>query len=59
MDYDIARSVTTVVMFLVFVGIAAWAYSARQRTRFDEAAQLPLEDELELLPAQGAQEQAK
>ncbi|HEX2830540.1 MAG TPA: cbb3-type cytochrome c oxidase subunit 3 [Burkholderiales bacterium] len=48
MDYEIARSVSTVVMFVVFVGIALWAYSARQRTRFDEAAQLPLEDELGL-----------
>ena len=46
MDYEIARSVTTLVMFLVFIGIALWAYSGRQRARFDEAAQLALEDEL-------------
>ena len=59
MDYETARSAMTVVMLLVFVGIAAWAYSGRQRARFDEAAQLPLEDELALLPARGARERAK
>ena len=58
MDYEIVRSLTTVVMLLVFIAIALWAYSSRQRARFDEAAQLPLEDELTLLPArseEGAQ----
>ena len=57
MDYEIARSVTTLVMFLVFIGIALWAYNDRQRARFDEAAQLPLEDELQL--ARAAEEHPK
>ena len=53
MDYELTRSVMTVVMFLIFVGIAVWAYSSRARARFDEAAQLPLEDELNPAPPAG------
>ncbi len=47
MDYEIARAVMTVVMLLVFVGIVVWAWSGRQRSRFDAAARLPIEDERE------------
>lgn len=47
MDYETTRAVLTVVMLLLFIGIVVWAYSSRQRNRFDAAAQLPLEDELE------------
>ena len=36
----------TAVLLLAFLGIAGWAYSARTRARFDDAAQLPLRDEL-------------
>jgi cytochrome c oxidase cbb3-type subunit 4 len=35
------RILITVVSFVVFVGIVYWAYSGRQRSRFDEAAMLP------------------
>lgn len=47
MDYQTTRAVFMVVMLLLFVGIVVWAYSGRQRNRFDAAAQLPLQDELE------------
>jgi cbb3-type cytochrome oxidase subunit 3 len=30
---------------LAFVGVCAWAYSRKRRTRFDAAAQLPLEED--------------
>ena len=39
--YSILGSVTTVVMFVVFIGIVAWTYSRRRRGEFDEAAQAP------------------
>ena len=39
--YTILGSVTTVVMFVVFLGIVAWAWSRRRRGAFDEAAQAP------------------
>jgi len=37
--------VVTAVLLIAFVGITAWAWSSRQRERFDDAAQLPLRDE--------------
>lgn len=45
MDINDLRSITTVVMLTVFVGIAWWAFSGRQKTAFDEAAQLPLAED--------------
>ncbi|WP_020648819.1 CcoQ/FixQ family Cbb3-type cytochrome c oxidase assembly chaperone [Solimonas variicoloris] len=38
----------TTTLLLAFLGIAAWAYSAHNRTRFEEAAQLPLKDDVPL-----------
>ena len=38
---DDLRVVLTVVSFLVFVGIAVWAFSRRRKSDFDEAARLP------------------
>ena len=40
-----ARSVITVISMLTFIGIAAWAYSARRKADFEEAANLPFADE--------------
>jgi cytochrome c oxidase cbb3-type subunit 4 len=37
--------VWTMVAFLVFVGIVIWAYSSKQKQRFNEAARLPLDDD--------------
>jgi cytochrome c oxidase cbb3-type subunit 4 len=34
-------SVTTVVGFVAFLAIVAWAYSSRRRGSFDEAAKAP------------------
>ncbi len=45
MDFAMTRSVMTLVMLLVFVGITVWAWSGRQRDRFDAAARVPFEDE--------------
>jgi cytochrome c oxidase cbb3-type subunit 4 len=45
MDLNDLRSVVTLVLFLVFLGIVAWAWSARRRAGFDAAAQLPFADE--------------
>jgi cytochrome c oxidase cbb3-type subunit IV len=45
MDYAVYGSVMTVVMLVVFVGIIAWAWSAKRRAQFDAAARLPLEED--------------
>ena len=36
----------TVAVLTIFIGIIIWAYSKGRKTAFDEAAQLPLEDDV-------------
>ena len=45
MDVNILRALLTAACFAGFIGIFVWAWSARQRERFDEAARLPFEDD--------------
>ena len=45
MDIIDLRSVMTVVSLLTFVGIVAWAWSGRNQSSFDEAAQLPFKED--------------
>jgi cytochrome c oxidase cbb3-type subunit IV len=43
-DYNwsaLLGSITTVVGFVAFVAIVAWAYSSRRKAAFDEAANAP------------------
>lgn len=39
------HSIWTVVIFVGFIAIVVWAYSSRQKARFDEAANLVFADE--------------
>jgi cytochrome c oxidase cbb3-type subunit 4 len=52
MDINVLREIVTVASFLTFTGIVAFAYRPRNRVRFDEAAQLPLDDERPFVPGQ-------
>jgi cytochrome c oxidase cbb3-type subunit 4 len=45
MDVNILRSIITAVSFALFLGIVWWAYSSRNKARFEEAAQLPFADD--------------
>jgi cytochrome c oxidase cbb3-type subunit 4 len=45
MDINVMRSLATVASLITFVGIWAWAWSRRNRSGFDEAAQLPFEQD--------------
>jgi cytochrome c oxidase cbb3-type subunit 4 len=45
MDMVTLRSVMTLVAFVTFLGIVAWAWSSRRKTDFDEAARLPFDSE--------------
>lgn len=46
MDLNLMRALWTAVLFAVFVGIVWWAWSGRRKTAFEEAARLPLDDDL-------------
>ena len=39
--YSLLASITTVVSFVVFLGIVRWAWSRRRADAFDAAAQAP------------------
>lgn len=44
MDMEWIRNVMTVAAFVTFLGILAWAWSGRNRARFEEASRLPFDD---------------
>jgi len=45
MDTDVLQPIFTVMAFLTFGAIVLWAYSARARPGFEEAARLPFVEE--------------
>jgi cytochrome c oxidase cbb3-type subunit IV len=45
MDINDTRSLVTLVSFIAFVGIVAWALSSRRAQRFHEAARAPVDDD--------------
>jgi len=45
MDINVIRSVITVLCFAAFMGIVFWAWSAKRKAAFDEAANLPFADD--------------
>ncbi len=44
-EINFLRTLVTVASFIAFVAIVAWAWSPKQRDRFNEAARLPFADE--------------
>ena len=45
MDINDFRVISTVLMFIAFIGVWIWAWSKKRKKDFDEAANLPFEDE--------------
>lgn len=45
MDINDLRGLTTVVIFVAFIGIWVWAWSKRRKADFDKSAELPLEED--------------
>ena len=45
MDVNELRIAVTMLSFFAFLGVVVWAWSRRNKTRFDEAANLPFADE--------------
>ena len=45
MDIGTIRGLITVILLVLFLGVWAWSWSRKRKQEFDEAAQLPLEDD--------------
>lgn len=45
MDLTTMRSAATVICLVIFLAIVVWAYARRNKSRFDEAARLPFEQD--------------
>lgn len=45
MNWGVLHSIATVAAFIAFIGIAWWAYSPKNKKRFEEDAQLALDDQ--------------
>ena len=45
MDIALIDSIWTIVVLVVFVGIVIWAWSGKRKQRFDEAAQIPFNED--------------
>lgn len=56
MDINDFRVINTVLGFLCFIGIVIWAYSGSPKRRFEEAANLPFEDDDLPAASAGAQQ---
>lgn len=46
MDQGTLEGIGTLLAMLAFIAVCVWAYSTRNKARFDEAAMLPFADEL-------------
>lgn len=55
MDVNMLRALITLACFVVFVGIVIWAYSGSRRERFDDAARVPLDEDLCAAPEAAGQ----
>jgi cbb3-type cytochrome oxidase subunit 3 len=47
MTFTLFQSIWSIVVLITFLGIVVWAYSGKRKSAFDEAAQLPFEDDPE------------
>ncbi len=53
MDQGTLEGIGTLLAMLAFIAVCVWAYSSRNKARFDEAAMLPFADELQAAERQG------
>ena len=45
MDISLMQSVWTLVVLVLFVGIVIWAWSSKRKKDFDEAANIPFNED--------------
>jgi len=47
MNYGFIHSIWTVMLLLLFIGIVIWAWSGKRKKSFEQAARMPLEDDMD------------
>ena len=45
MDSSLIQTIWTLVVLVLFVGIVIWAWSGKRKQDFDEAANIPFQEE--------------
>ena len=45
MDFTFIQSVWTIVVMVVFIGIVIWAWSGKRKQQFDDAANIPFNED--------------
>ncbi|MBU6954416.1 MULTISPECIES: cbb3-type cytochrome oxidase subunit 3 [unclassified Hahella] len=45
MDINTVRGLATLFIMAAFIALVVWAFSSKQKKTFDEAANLPFEDD--------------
>ena len=45
MDFTLIQSLWTIVVMVVFIGIVIWAWSGKRKQRFDDAANIPFNED--------------
>jgi cytochrome c oxidase cbb3-type subunit 4 len=45
MDTSLIQSVWTIVVMVLFIGIVLWAWSGKRKQHFDEAANIPFDED--------------
>ena len=53
MDIALFHGVWTAVLLVIFIGIVIWAWSGKRKRDFDEAANIPLDDDETVAPGNG------
>ena len=50
-NQTLLHEIWTVVALVIFIGIVIWAWSGKRKQRFEEAANIPFDDDEEMTPA--------
>ena len=59
MDQGVIGSIFTVIVFVSFIGIVIWAFSSRNKKKFDEAANLVFADEVDNKNAENKKQESE
>jgi cytochrome c oxidase cbb3-type subunit 4 len=48
MSFGTLSGIVTAILTILFLGVCVWAYSSRRKEQFSKAAQMPLEEDVEV-----------